>query len=122
MREANAPLTWAGALTKSLGSTSQSDAIFLEQEGMVEIQATWTGSPVGNFTLETSADQGNQNVYPPTGITNWSTYTGSSQAAGGAGGSFSWRIIQSPSRWVRLVFTFTSGTGSVSARFQAKGQ
>lgn len=109
----------------SLGADATSNPIRMEQEMWLSIQAVWTGSPAGNFTVETSNDDGVIN--PLTGlavassIANWTTYTGSSQAAGGAAGDFVWRLIGVPDKWVRLKYTRTSGTGSVTARFMAKG-
>lgn len=117
MREANAALTWSGATSVSLGATSNSDAIFIEQECLISIQIEWTaGSPVGDFTLETSCDVG-----PATGITNWTTYSGSTQAAGGATGTFVWRVANIPDRWIRVTYTRTSASGTLAGRFQAKG-
>lgn len=108
----------------SLGADATSTIVPMKVEWMVSIQAVWTGSPVGNFTIETSDDAGATlpDGYPnPASISNWTTYSGSSQAAGGGSGSFVWRITACPDRWVRLKYTRSSGTGSVSARFNAKG-
>lgn len=122
MRQANGPLTWSSAVSVSMGSSSASDPIFLDQECLVSVQAVWSGgAPVGNFTIETSCDAGNQNISPATGLSHWNTYTGSTQAAGGAAGSFTWRIAYIPDRWIRLVYTRSSDTGTLTARFQLKG-
>lgn len=109
----------------SLAADAVSDPIRMEQHDMVSIQAVWTGTPVGNFTIETSNDVGKTD--PATGepvstsIVNWTPYTGSTQAAGGAAASFVWRLIVVPDRWVRLKYTAGSSTGSVTARSMAKG-
>lgn len=109
---------------QSMTGTVHSPAIFMEQEWMIAIQVVWTGTPAGNFTIETSCDAGH--VDPATGfgtgITNWTLYTGSSQAAGGAGSSYTWRLADLSDRWVRLTYTPSGSTGTVNARFQAKGQ
>lgn len=121
MRQPTAPIM----RNVSLGASAVSDAILMEQEWILAVQAVWTGTPVGDFTIETSCDVGN--IDPTTGlpdsgsITNWVLYSGSTQAAGGGDGMFIWRLTTVPDRWVRLKYTRTSGTGTVNARFQAKG-
>lgn len=107
----------------SLGATVASDAVLMKQEYMCAIQAVWDGSPVGDFTIETSCDVGaiDPITGDPTGITNWVFYAGSTQAAGGSTGMFTWRINSVPENWIRLKYTRTSGTGTVNARFNAKG-
>lgn len=119
MLQVNAPIFAATTMT----GTIHSSAIFMAQEWMLSIQAVWTGTPAGNFIIETSCDPGQLDISTGfgTGITNWVTYSGSTQAAGGAAGSFIWRIADFPDRWVRLSYTASGSTGTVDARFQAKG-
>lgn len=118
MRQPNAPIMTA----VSLGATVASDPILMKQEYICSIQAVWTGTPVGNFTIETTCDVGSvESDGSVTGLTNWDTYTGSTQAAGGGSGSFTWRLNSVPDAWVRLKYTRSSSTGSVTARFNAKG-
>lgn len=87
------------------------------------IQAYWTGAPVGNFKLQISCD----NVIPGTGadpaanVINWTDYTGSTQAAGGAAGNFAWIVSSGAYQWIRLFYTKTSGTGSVTAMYNGMG-
>lgn len=122
MRQVNSPLTWSTAQSVSLAASASSDPILMEQELFVSIQAEWTGSPVGDFTIETSCDDGSFPVGSPvTGLTNWTTYTGSLQAAGGSTGTFVWRIANNPDKWIRLKFTSTSGSGTLTGRFNGKG-
>lgn len=85
---------------------------------LLSIQAVWTGSPVGDFKIQTSDDF--YTVSQSALITNWTDYTGSTQAAGGAAGNATWRIADAGDRWYRVVYTSTSGSGTVNARFQAK--
>lgn len=119
MRQPNAPIM----ASVSMAVDAASSPIIMKQEYMASIQAVWSGSPVGSFTIETTCDVG---VVDPadgavTGLTNWDTYTGSSQAAGGSSGIFTWRLTAVPDAWVRLKYTRTSGSGTVNARFNAKG-
>lgn len=119
MRQPNAPIM----VNVSLAADAVSDPILMKQEFMCAIQAVWTGSPVGNFTIETSCDPGmiDPITGDPSGITNWVTYSGSTLAAGGSSGVFTWRINSLPEAWIRLKYTSSSGTGTVNARFNAKG-
>lgn len=118
MKQPNVPIM----TNVSMGASANSIAIPLEQEQLVSVQAVWSGAPVGDFTIETACDVGAFDPSgQPTGITNWNTYTGSSQAAGGSSGVFTWRIRSIPDRWLRLKYTRTSGTGTVNARTNEKG-
>lgn len=120
MKDPNYPIMTA----VSMGASATSNAIQLDQEMMYSVQAVWTGSPVGDFTLEICDDAGTQvdpSTGQPTGLVNWCTYTGSTVAAGGDVGKFVWNIWSAPARWFRLVYTRTSGTGTVNARVNEKG-
>lgn len=118
MEHPNGPIMTDVAMTANANSLP----VFMKQEFMASLQAVWTGSPVGNFTIETTLDEGHVNPDGTvSGLVNWDTYTGSSQAAGGSTGVFTWRLTSVPDRWVRLHYAFTSGSGTVNARFQAKG-
>lgn len=93
------------------------------QYGLVDIQAVWTGTPVGNFFIQTSNDVGATDTYGTvTGVTNWTTYTGSSQAAGGVAGDFTWHIWATGFKWIRLAYDAVSSTGTLNARINQKGQ
>lgn len=82
------------------------------------IQVSWSAgtSPVGTFTLQGSNDAGDngsgQGVSQPT---NWTTVTGSSQAISGTPGSILYDVVECSYRWVRLVYTATSGSATISA-------
>lgn len=113
----------AGAI--SLGASATTGAFYVAQAFGYSIQIVWTGAPVGTFTLEVSNDAGpNEPYLTPTnpGVVNWSTYTGSAVAAGGGTGVWTWDVTLSSVRWVRLVYTRTSGTGSLtSVKLNPKG-
>lgn len=91
----------------------------------IAIQAVWTGVPVGDFKIQISNDIVEENTIPTqdpaSNVVNWSDYTGSLQAAGGAPGNWTWLDKNAGYHWIRLVYTRTSGTGSVSATFNGKG-
>lgn len=93
----------------------------INQLSQYTIQAVYTGSPVGTFTLQVSTDQVPTGVGadPASNVVNWTTYTGSSQAISAAG-NFVWNVFPAGYHWVRLLYTKTSGTGSLSAEFNGK--
>ncbi|RLD04568.1 MAG: hypothetical protein DRI65_10435 [Chloroflexota bacterium] len=67
-------------------------------------QIYWSGTPVGDFTIEQSLDG-----------TNWETLTGSTLAAGGAAGSHIFEVSSARQmRFVRLYYTRTGSTGVVN--------
>lgn len=119
MKEPNAPIVTDG----SMGASINSNAVLMDQESGIAIQAVWTGTPVGNFTIESSCDVGqiNPSTGQPSGISNWVYYNGSTVAAGGDVGKLIWNIEPIAVKWVRLVYTRTSGTGTLNARFNAQG-
>ena len=104
---------------QSMGATFSSNPIMLTREWCISIQAVWTGSPVGNFTVEVSDDDGSDQF--GTGVTNWDTYAGSTSAAGGAAGILTYAISDVSFKWARLKYTRASGTGTVNARANIKG-
>lgn len=95
----------------------------------LSIQANWTGAPVGTFTIQVSNDNvplaastGNPvGPDPAANVVNWSTYTGSAVTTTAMAGNWMWITQLAPYKWVRLSYTATSGTGTVTANFFAKG-
>lgn len=112
-------------------ATVTSTGIDINQMMGYSIQAVWTGSPVGNFTIEVSNDivavasststENPVGPNPAANVVNWTTYTGSTVAAGGSTGNWTWVAPIAPYRWVRLKYTKSSSTGTVNATFFAKG-
>lgn len=86
------------------------------------IQAVWTGTPTGTFKLQISGDP--QSNVPGAAPTNWSDYSGSSEAISAAG-NFYWNVGEVFFNWVRLVYTDGSGGTSTAvltaSTFNAKG-
>lgn len=70
------------------------------------IQAVWTGSPVGTIKLQVTNDIGGCGP-------NWSDYSNSSQVVSGAG-DFAWIASQASYHCVRVVYTRTSGSGTLN--------
>lgn len=95
------------------------------------IQAEWTGaSAAGTLKLQISTDNvpvdpiGVNNpgagVDPAGNVINWSDYTGSSTTVAGPG-NWTWNLVYVGYKWIRVVFTPTSGTGSLTVTFMGKG-
>lgn len=96
----------AGDMSGSITSASQ----VLTQMEVCSIQASWSGSsPVGTLKLQAS----NDNVI-------FSDYTGSSQSVSG-NGNFLWNIGPVGFNYIRVVYTFTSGTGALKITVSGKG-
>jgi hypothetical protein len=77
------------------------------------IQCVAAGAPVGSLKIQASCDP--QNATP----VNWSDV--GSAVAVSAAGTFSVPFVDNAACWLRLVYTKTSGTGTLSARLNAKG-
>jgi hypothetical protein len=73
------------------------------------VQAIATGAPVGALKLQISLDG-----------TNFVDYPSSSQAVSAAG-SFIWNVADVMFRYFRVVYTKTSGTGSLTILEMYKG-
>lgn len=82
-----------------------SPGIPMDKVQAMGIQAVWTGTPVGNFTVQVS----NDNV-------TFTTLSGSSVAAGGAAGNFYWKDSSPAYKYVQVSYTGTSGSGSATVK------
>ena len=73
------------------------------------ISATWTGSPVGTMKIQVSRDN-----------SFFSDYPGSQITVNGAGGQM-WEITTANYAQVQLVYTASSGSGTLNAGILGKG-
>ena len=109
----------------SLGADYASSPIYLAYVGDYAIQLVFTGSPVGTFKLQASNDaateiEGNS-ILSVNPLANWTDITGSDQAIAAAGNHM-WNVSDTGYSFVRVVYTRTSGSGSLtSARLYLKG-
>lgn len=112
-----------GTLAIPAASDLMSVAIPIIEDVGFSVQLFWTGSPVGNWSIQGSCDPGH--IEPGgavTGVTHWSTVANSTAAAGGSAGDFVQNYIGTYFRWFRVVYIHTSGTGTItSAKFNCKG-
>lgn len=87
------------------------------------VQGVWTGGAVvGVFKLQGSNDSGDigsgQGVSQPV---NWTDIVSSSQSISGSPGSILYDITECAYRWVRLVYTSTSGSATLNVTINTKG-
>lgn len=80
------------------------------------MQAVWTGSPTGTFTVEGSID----NVQNPSQVTNWFDTGTTVNSPGGSADSTLINLQGVGFAWLRLKYAFSSGTGSLDILMFAK--
>jgi ABC-type phosphate transport system substrate-binding protein len=103
---------------QSMGASFTSESVLIDQIYGFSMQAVFTGSPVGTFKLQASND--NINAKFPQDVTNWTDIADSSEAISDAGG-ITWNFNGAFYRWVRVVYTRSSGSGSCDIFYSAKG-
>jgi len=82
----------------------------LEHLYAVSLQVAFTGSPTGTLSLQVSDDD-----------LTWVVVDGSDQAITEAG-THVWDVTQISTKYIRAIYTFTSGSGTLGdVRFYAKG-
>jgi hypothetical protein len=116
LRTSNAPIITAGDMSGNIASVP----VLIDQSQMISIQAVFTGSPTGTLKVQISDDPGKLLSGTPSGIVNWSDYTGSSVAVSAAGNQ-AFDIWAIGAKWIRIVYTASGGSGSLSATAQTKG-
>ena len=122
MRVSNDDITFDST---DLSSDATSQPISIEHILNYAIQLVFTGTPNGSFKLQASCDEGDPNAPQESerddNISNWTDISGSSQSISAAG-SHLWTVADAGYKWVRVVWTVSSSSGTLtSARFQSKG-
>lgn len=92
-----------------VASVNSSAAEIGSYEG-ISVQSTYTGTPTGTLKLQCSND----------GVTFSDVPTATVSLAGAAGSTL-WNIPDAYYRFVRISYTATSGTGSVTSVLVGKG-
>lgn len=124
MRNSQENLLAIGGTQNSMGTDMSgnltSPAIYLGHVVNFSVQAVFTGSPIGAFKLQASNDPGvSANDYAKA--VNWTDIT-SSTIAVTAAGNIAMNVVNAGYQWVRLVYTFSSGTGTITvAQIVTKG-
>lgn len=90
--------------TQSISTSIDGDSIDLQGAVNFSFQFVWTGTPTGSVKLQFSINNN-----------NWSDIPGSSQEILGAAGSHGINYQQAGFRFVRAVYTHTSGSGAIFA-------
>lgn len=98
------PTTAFSTMTESLISAS----FPITNTVLYLLQAIWTGTPVGTIAVVGSLDNINYNI-PIYSI-----------AAGGTGGSLAYDLYGTAVQWVRIAYTFSSGTGTLTCNGSTK--
>ena len=95
-----------------MSGTLTSQSVPVQYESNIGIQLVFTGSPTGTFTVQASNDN-----------LNWETMTFSEGAisASGSGSSHALSVKGFGFKWIRVVYTFSSGTGVLNGNLTAKG-
>lgn len=119
MRVVNEVILSAGDASGDLNSS----ALYLDQMFGFAMAAVITGAPVGSLKLQGSVAYGprsNALTADGTTIPDWNDISGSTQAVTGAG-EVTWNFNGTFYKWVRVVYTSTSGTGAITVTANAKG-
>lgn len=111
--------------TVSLGANAVLKPIWLGHICNYAIQMTFTGTPNGTFKLQASNDQGRPNASSEAeqsaAVTTWTDISGSAQPISAAGDHM-YQVENAGYTWVRVVYTYNSGTGTITAaRCNVKG-
>lgn len=98
----------ASAITSQVGRIQ-----FLDNIGL---QFNFTGTPTGTFAVQVSIDHEEDNLGNVIVAGNWIPLTfSSSPIASGAAGTIYIDLNQLSAPWIRVVYTPTSGAGSLNA-------
>lgn len=91
-------------------------AVSTENVLMCSVQFTGTGTVVGTMKIQAS----NDNVYAPAVPSNWSDIP-SATISVSAAGTFLIPKTELSYKYIRVVFTLSSGSGNMSAQLQSIG-
>lgn len=94
----------------SMTSTITGSIYDMEQSYGYAAAFQWTGTPTGTVKIQQSLDQ-----------ILWFDVAASSQATGGLSGTFYYENPTSMALFVRPVFVFSSGTGTLNVTMAKKG-
>lgn len=95
----------------SLAASVNGTWMLMESGKGFAIQAVTTSSAVGSLKLQASAELLSTNA-----STNNQDVSGTTQAVAAAG-TYIWNLSAQKYRWVRIVYTRTSGTGTLTSTY-----
>lgn len=106
----------------SMASSITSTPVENQYQDNVGIQLTWTGSPTGPFSVQVSVDYAIDNQGNVTNAGNWVTLTLSAPiAAIGSPDTAYIDLNQLTAPYYRVVYTASSGTGTLDSYIIGKG-
>lgn len=113
------------AATTTLGASLNMRPIWLGHIAHYSIQLVFTGTPAGTFKLQASNDEGSPHAAGDaakySGVSNWTDVADSSQVVAAAG-NIMWDVQNASYNWVRVVYTRSSSTGTLTVgRAYVKG-
>lgn len=105
-----------------MGASVTSAATNIKNLDDCAYQVNFTGTPTGAFTVEVSLDYAQDFMGNITNAGTWNTMviTGTFAPAGSAGSFYIPLPVTNAAPYVRLVYTRTSGTGTLNAFFSGK--
>lgn len=108
----------SGNMASSITSSAQES----QYQDNIAIQLIWTGSPVGAFSIQVSVDYKEDAEKNIIVAGTWSTLTLSNAiTASGSGDNAYIDLNQLSAPYYRIVYTRTSGTGTLNAYVSSKG-
>lgn len=106
----------------SMGSSITSDAVEIKLQDNVGFQLNWTGSPVGSFDFQISADHKEDIEGNVVNEGNWISLTlSASITAAGSPDSAYVDLNQLSASYARVRYIRTSGSGTLDVYATAKG-
>lgn len=112
----NTLLSFQNIISGNMALTSITSAVtsiqFLDNIG---VQLNFTGTPTGTFDIQVSADYAQDSFGNVTNAGNWIGLTfGTAPVASGAASTIYLDLNQLSAPWLRVVYTKTSGTGTLN--------
>lgn len=102
-------------------ATITSSVTSIKRLDNIGIQLNWTGTPTGTFQVQISADYAQDNQGKITNVGNWIPLVLSpAPAASGSAGNAYVDINQISAPWIRVVYTKTSGVGTLNGYLNGK--
>lgn len=107
-----------GSMASATVTSLATDIRYLDNIGL---QLNWSGSPVGTFAVQVSADYEQDQFGNVVAAGNWIPLTLSPSPSTAAGSPIYIDLTQLSAPWIRVVYTKTSGSGTLNAYIVAKG-
>lgn len=105
----------------SMAASITSAVTEIKYQDNIGFQAIWTGAPVGTITFQVSLNYAQDNNGNVTNAGTWTTITSPAVAPAGAAGNAYVEFIETSAPYIRMVYTRTSGAGTLNAYICGKG-